>query len=100
MTFPIFAGHRQREMERQGERARGRVCWESEWEFLSGNRAFTVSYYTEKRRKSEELMVGKVGCAVRLCFQVAACASVVQLSGFMDSLTVENVRLYSGPCSD
>lgn len=82
--------------ESKGERVR----WESEWEFLSGNRAFTVSYYTEKRRKSEESMVGKVGCAVRLCFQVAACASAVQLSGFMDSLTVENVRLYSGPCSD
>lgn len=37
------------------ERVRGereRECWECEWEFLSGNRAFTVSYYREKRRKS------------------------------------------------
>lgn len=49
MTFPIFAGHRKREIERK--RVRERECWESEWEFLSRNRAFTVSYYTERSRK-------------------------------------------------
>lgn len=29
-----------------------------------------------------------------------ACVSAVQLSGFMDSLTGENVLLCSGPCPD
>lgn len=85
-------------MER--ERLRERESLESEWEFLSGNRAFTVSYYTEKRRRVNGgqglwrvVQPGSV-------FNVAACVSAVQLSGFMDSLTVENVLLCSGPCPD
>lgn len=41
-----------------------------------------------------------MGCAVRLYLNVAAFVSAVQLSGFMDSLTVENVLLCSGPCPD
>ena len=47
---------REREREREGERERESL--ESEWEFLSGNRAFTVSYYTEKRRKRRRVNGG------------------------------------------
>lgn len=67
MTFPTFCRtHREKERarERQSERKRnrerereGEYC-ESEWEFLSGNRAFTVSYYTEKRRKRRRVNGG------------------------------------------
>lgn len=61
MTFPTFCRtHRERESEREKAREREteRESWESEWEFLSGNRAFTVSYYTEKRRKRRRVNGG------------------------------------------
>lgn len=61
MTFPTFCRtHREREREggRETVGERERECWESEWEFLSGNRAFTVSYYTEKRRKRRRVNGG------------------------------------------
>ena len=48
----------QRKRERGAETVKERECWESEWEFLSGNRAFTVSYYTEKRRKRRRVNGG------------------------------------------
>lgn len=60
-------------------------------------------HITQKRgERGEELMVGKGsgGFWSQTVFNVAACVSAVQLSGFMDSLTVENVLLYSGPCPD
>lgn len=60
-TFPTFCRtHREieRDRVRQSDRERESVCWESEWEFLSGNRAFTVSYYTEKRRKRRRVNGG------------------------------------------
>mgnify|MGYP007097374081 CR=1 FL=1 len=52
---------REGEKGRDGQRERGRERehWESEWEFLSGNRTFTVSYYTKSRERGEELMVGR-----------------------------------------
>ena len=65
MTFPTFCRtHSEREREgetdRQAERerVRERALGEREWEFLSGNRAFTVSYYTEKRRKRRRVNGG------------------------------------------
>lgn len=103
--FLRFAGHTEKKRERGGEREveRERESLESEWEFLSGNRAFTVSYYTEKRRKRRRVNGGQGLWRVvqpGSVFNVAACVSAVQLSGFMDSLTVENVLLCSGPCPD
>lgn len=49
-----------------------RECRESEWEFLSGNRAFTVSYYREKRRKRRGVKVckGSGGLCSRALFPV------------------------------
>lgn len=57
----VFRTEGGREIEgwRGRKRERERECWESEWEFLSGNRAVTVSYYREKRRKRRGVNVGK-----------------------------------------
>lgn len=72
MTFPTFLGQRERESEGWREKDGVRECRESEWEFLSGNRAFTVSYYREKRRKRRGVNVckGSGGLCSRALFPV------------------------------
>lgn len=71
----------ERERKREGWRGKDRVreCWESEWEFLSGNRAFTVSYYREKRRKRQGVNAGKGsgGLCSRALFSVQLLVEVL-----------------------
>lgn len=58
MTFPTFCRTHKRKSERDSHREREAESTGREWEFLSGNRAFTVSYYTEKRRKRRRVNGG------------------------------------------
>lgn len=58
MTFPTFCRTHKRKRVRETATGRGRQRVLGEWEFLSGNRAFTVSYYTEKRRKRRRVNGG------------------------------------------
>lgn len=60
-------------------------------------------HITEKRRKGRRVNGGQgLWWVVQSgsVLYVAARVSAVQLSGFMDSLTVENVLVCSGPCPD
>lgn len=68
----VFRTEGERESEGWREKEGVRECRESEWEFLSGNRAFTVSYYREKRGKRRGVKVckGSGGLCSRALFTV------------------------------